>query len=382
VNHQKYRRFSKLKELRILLLSPVGEIAGGEKVFLSLIKHLPKWKIEPILVCMRPGPLAELARQHGIEVYEFQNHRYREIHTVWKGIQWLVKVIKDADIQLVHANHAAHIYSSLATRITKIPEVWHIHDYPYHWDWVDQLLIRLPTDHVIFTTDKVKSGYSHLHVLQNSVIYPSCIDPSYLRALIPKSDIRAKYNLPLGPLFLTVTRLQEHKGQRYLLNAVPTVLKSSPNAVFAIVGKPSGNEQEQYMQSLLEQTQQLCIQDRVKFLGYVSEEDLVSLYSEALALVHPAITEGFGLVLLEAMALEVPVIAAAADGPNVIIKDGQTGLLVPISDSDSLASAMIRLLNVSDLAKFLSQGGISVVESFQVEKMTESTVDVYHGLIN
>jgi glycosyltransferase involved in cell wall biosynthesis len=360
----------------------VGEIAGGEKVLLSLINHLPKWNVEPILACMRPGPLAEVARHQGIEVYEFQNHRYRDIHLVWKGIQWLARVIRDADIQLVHANHAAHIYSSLATRITKIPEVWHIHDYPYHWDWVDQLLIRLPTNHVIFTTNKVKSGYSLLHACQNSVIYPSCIDPFYLRTLTPQSDIRAKYNLPLGPLFLTVTRLQEHKGQRYLLNAIPAVLSSYPDAVFAIVGKPSGLEQERYMYSLSEQARQLGIQDQVKFLGYVSEKELVSLYSEALTLVHPAITESFGLVLLEAMALGVPVIAAAADGPNVLIKDGQTGLLVPTSDSESLAKAMIRILNEAGLVKVLGKAGIGVAENYQVEKMIERTVDIYRCLVS
>jgi glycosyltransferase involved in cell wall biosynthesis len=371
-----------LKKLRILLLSPVGEIGGGEKVFLSLIEHLSKWEIEPILACMRPGPLTKVARQHGIDVYEFQNHRYRDILAVWEGIQWLCKLIRAIDIQLVHVNHAGHIYSSPATRFTKRPEVWHLHDYPYHWDWVDQLSIRLPTEHVIFTTEKVKSGYSHLHACSNSVIPPSCVDPSYLRALIPRNDIRAVYNLPSGPLFLTVTRLQEHKGQRYLLNAVSTVLASFPNAIFAIVGKPSGDEQEYYMQSLLEQTQQLGIQNQVHFLGYVSEEDLVSLYREAFALVHPAITEGFGLVLLEAMALGVPVIAAAADGPSALIKDAQAGLLVPTSDSNSLAMAMIRLLSSSDLAKLLSQEGRSTAESFRVEKMTESTVNVYRSLLD
>jgi glycosyltransferase involved in cell wall biosynthesis len=370
-----------LKNLRILLLSPVGEIGGGEKVFLSLIEHLPKYKITPTLVCMRPGPLTNMAKQKGIEVYEFKNHRFRELPTVWQGIKWLIKVIREAEVQLVHANHAGHLYSSPATRFTNIPEVWHLHDYPYHCDWVDQLIIRLPTNRIIFTTNKVKSGYSHLHGLDHSVIPPSCIDPDYLCALNFEGNIRAKYNLPSGPLFLTVARLQEHKGQHYLINAVPTVLESYPNAIFVIVGKPSGHEQEHYMQKLMAQTQQLGIQDQVRFLGYVSEVDLASLYRESLALVHPAISEGFGLVLLEAMALGTPVIAAAADGPSELIIDGQTGLLVATADSNGLAQAMIRLLNTPDLVKAISKNCIATTNRFSVEKMVKSTVDVYKSLI-
>jgi glycosyltransferase involved in cell wall biosynthesis len=366
-----------LNSLRVLLVSPVGEIGGGEKVLLALIEKLPQFQVEPVLACMRPGPLAEAARQLGIKVYEFKNHRYREIPVVWEGIQWLAQVIRETKAQLVHANHASHIYGSLASRFTNVPEVWHLHDYPYHWDWVDQLSIRLPTDHVIFTTNKVKSGYPHLHTRPHSVIPPTCIDPTYLRAFVPQRDIRVRYNLSAGPLFLTVARLQEHKGHRYLLDAVSAVVKSYPNVTFAIVGKPSGNEQEQYMQTLLAQSKSLGIEEQVKFLGYVGESELVSLYHEASALIHPAITEGFGLVLLEAMLLGTPVIAAAADGPRELIADGQTGLLIPTGDSDSLANAIVRFLNTPDLARTLRDRGIAAAEQFSLDKMVEATVNVY-----
>lgn len=371
-----------MNSLRVLLVSPVGEIGGGEKVFLSLIESLSKLQVEPILACMRPGPLSEVARKLGIKVFEFKNHRYRQFSFVWGGIQWLAQVIRETEAQLVHANHASHIYSSLATRFTNIPEVWHLHDYPYHWDWVDRLSIRLPTDYIIFTTNKVKSGYPHLHSRSHSVIPPTCIDPTSLRAFVPQGDIRDRYNLSAGPLLLTVARLQEHKGHRYLLDAISTVVKSYPHVTFAIVGKPSGDEQEHYMQALLVQAKRLGIQAQVKFLGYVSESDLVSLYHEASALVHPAITEGFGLVLLEAMLLGTPVIAAAADGPSELIKDGQTGLIVPTGDSDSLAKAIIRLLNTPDLAKTLSDQGMATAEQFSVEKMVAATVNVYRSLVD
>ncbi|NBD14567.1 MAG: glycosyltransferase [Cyanobacteria bacterium] len=367
--------------LKILFVSPVGELGGAEKVFLSLIEHLPKWQIEAILACMRPGPIAELAKQKGAEVYEFKPHRYRQIKTVWEGIEWLFKVVKNTDVKLIHSNHTGHAYSGLASQFAKVPEVWHLHDYPYHFDWVDKLLKRIPAAHIIFTTNKVKSGYPELHRLPNSVIAPSCINPDHLRNIPHQFDIRAKHNLPPDPMFLTVTRMQEHKGHRYLLDAVPLVLKKHPNTIFVITGKPNGKQQENYMQELLARVESFDIQKQVKFLGYVSEEDLSSLYREASAIVHPALSEGFGLVLLEAMLLGTPVIAAAADGPSELIADSQTGLLVPPADSEKLAKAMMRLLNTPNLARTLSDQGMVAAEKLSVDKMVEATVNVYRSLV-
>lgn len=370
-----------MNDLRVLLVSPVGELGGGEKVFLSLIECLRDWKVEPMLACMRPGPLATRVRQQGVDVYEFKEHRYRQLPTVWEGIQWLTKIIRETNVDLVHANHTGHAYSSPASRLANVPEIWHLHDYPYRPDWVDRLLTLLPTDHIIFTTNKVKSGYPKFHHLPNSIIPPCCIDPNYLQSISCQKNIRKKYQLPQGSLFLTVARLQEHKGHRYLIDAVPTVLQRYPNVTFAIIGKPSDQEQKDYQQALIQQAEELGIQQQVRFLGFVDDVDLISLYHETTALVHPAISEGFGLVLLESMFLKVPVIAAAADGPSELIQDHQNGLLVATRDSESLARALIELLEKPNLATTLSHNGNAFVQSFVPSLMLEKTVNVYHSLI-
>lgn len=360
----------------------MGEIGGGEKVFLALLEQLPVWNIEPILACMRPGPLAALVQQQGIKTYEFKEHRYRQFFLIWEGIQWLKQIIQATGAKLIHANHASHAYTSLAAQFTGIPEVWHIHDYPYHWDWVERALTQLPTDHVIFTTHKVKSGYPSFHQHPHSVIPPCCIDPKALRALVLQPAIRAKYQLPAGPLLLTVARLQSHKGHRYLIDAVPKILERYPNVTFAIVGKPVDAEQAAYQQSLIEQTHELGVQNQVKFLGYVSDEDLTSLYHEATALVHPAISEGFGLVLLEAMMLGVPVIAAAADGPKELIQHKKTGLLVPTHNSEELAAAIINLLERPELAATFCTNAIAASKAFSIDRMVEATIEVYRSLVH
>ena len=371
-----------MKKSRVVLVSPIGEIGGAEQVFLKLAQLLPNFGVEPVFACLRPGPLAEHTRQLGIETYVFQEHRMRELTMVGRGIRWLAKVIRQANADLVHANYTAHLYAAPAARLAKVPEVWHIHDYPHTLDTMTRLQMRLPSDHIIFTTDRVASGYPLLGSRRHTIVAPICVDPAALRALPLVPEIREKYHLPNGPLFLTVARLQKHKGHCFLLAAVPAVLAHFPNAVFAIAGKAGNAEQQAYQQELVNQCAALGISKQVIFLGYVSDADLVSLFREATALVHPALTEGFGLTLLEAMALRVPVIAAASDGPKELIMHQKNGLLVPTKDSASLAEAIVQIAGSGALSTHLKQGGEAFVMQKNVQHMAEQTVKIYNAEIH
>lgn len=368
--------------MRIMLVSPVGEVGGAEQVFLSLAKRLPEHGIEPVLACLRPGPLEDKARQLGIPVFSFRNHRLRQWPTALRGVKWLEKLALDMQIDLLHANHAAHLYSGLVSKRTGIPELWHIHDYPYHLDLIERLGLRLPSRHVLFTTERVKSGYKNLlNVNKSSIIAPTCIDAVKLLAYPAQENIRTRYGLGGGPLFLTVARLQEHKGLHHLIAAVPQVLRSCPEAEFVIVGKASGMEQEAYRQRLLAQCDQLGVSNSVHFLGYVSDPDVAALYREASALVHPALTEGYGLTLIEAMLLGLPVIAAAADGPQEIIEHQKNGLLVPTADPRRLAEAVVTLLNQPDFAEALKLGGREFASKSSSETMAGKTAEIYRTLL-
>jgi glycosyltransferase involved in cell wall biosynthesis len=368
------------QKLRVLLVSPVGEHGGAEQVFLSLAKYLPQWDVEPVLACMRPGPLMELAQKQGLPAYAFREHRFRQVGQIAQGILWLARVIRDAKIDLLHSNHAAHLYSGPAGKWTRVPEMWHIHDYPYRRDGVDRLLERLPNGYVLFTTERVKSGYPQLQSRPHSIVHPICVEPERLRAFPPCGDVRARLGLPTGPLFLTIARLQEHKGHRYLLQAVPRILQHCPEAVFAIVGRAKGAEQEAYQGELQAFCEQQQVMSQVKFLGYVSEPDMIALYREATALVHPATSEGFGLTLLEAMALGTPVLAADADGPREILQSTQAGVLFTRGDSDALADAVREFLEDKGLRATVRRNAESYIAGARVENMAQQTAEVYRRL--
>jgi glycosyltransferase involved in cell wall biosynthesis len=366
--------------MRVLLVSPVGVLGGAEQVFLGLARHLPRFGVKPIFAVLRPGPLVEEARAQGVSTYAFREHRFREWLTVAQGVRWLAALARSVSADVLHSNFAAHLYGGPAALMAGVPELWQLYDYPHRRDAVQRLIERFPSQHVIFATNRVKSGFPRLHARSHSVIAPTCVEPERLQGLPSVPGVRTRLGLPEGPLFLTVARIQEHKGHRHLIDAVPKVLQSYPEAIFAIAGRPSGPEQERYQGELRVQAARLGVAERVRFLGYVPELELVALYREASALVHPATSEGFGLILLEAMALGAPVIAASADGPGEIVTPEVNGLLVPTRNAGALAQAMCRLLADPVLAERLSRNGRDFAGRAQIQTMVRQTVEVYEAV--
>ena len=166
---------------------------------------------------------------------------------------------------------------------------------------------------------------------------------------------------PVEPgLVLTVGRLIQRKGIRYLIQAMaqlPTLLPPSRKARLVIVGQ--GHERP----SLEALVQELGLEERVSFAGRVSDAELEALYAACELFVLPAIvdssgdTEMLGMVLLEAMRYRKPVVASDVGGIPDIVTHGVNGLLVPQKDPQALAQAIARLLTDRDLSRRLGEKG-------------------------
>jgi glycosyltransferase involved in cell wall biosynthesis len=367
----------------ILLVSSVAELGGAEQVMLAYARLLPEHGYTTSLALMQPGGLADIARRQGIDVHVFPEHyRFRQLPTVLKSIRWLRGVIRSTGADIVHGNHAVHPQVFFARRGTKSRELWHLFDYPYGGDVVDSIGTHLHPDFVLFSTRRVQSGYPQLAHVPHGVVYPCCVDVAALQAEAPDPGVRERLGLGREPFFLTVARLQPHKGHRFLVEAAQQVALRHPDVRWLVAGKASGAEQQRYLDSLQAQVAQAGLESRFRFLGFVSDADLAALRREAAALVHPAISEGYGLVLIEAMAAGTPVIAAAADGPAEIIQDGRTGLLVPVSDASALAAAMMRILEEPALGATLASAAARDVESHSIATMVEETIHIYQTLLD
>ncbi len=128
--------------------------------------------------------------------------------------------------------------------------------------------------------------------------------------------------------------------------------------------------------NLESQAEQLGLVDRVHFLGYQSDVTGILSYMDIFAL--PSFGEGFGLVLLEAMACSKPVVATDVMSIPEIVQQGETGLLVPAQDVSALAQALETLIGNPELRDRFGKAGFQrVKKKFAVERMVRKTTEVY-----
>jgi len=190
----------------------------------------------------------------------------------------------------------------------------------------------------------------------------------------PAVDLHAEYWLPHGvPVIVNVGALVGHKGQKFLIDAMPLVLRDVPDAHLVIFGEG------ELRAALEKQIKQLALGKRVLLPGF--REDVMSLMKAADLFVMSSITEGLGSAVLDAMAMGHAVVGTKAGGIPEAIVDEATGLLVEPGDAKALAAAIVRLLKDAELRKQFGDAGRARVEAhFGVDRLVEGTLSVYERI--
>ena len=190
----------------------------------------------------------------------------------------------------------------------------------------------------------------------------------------PGDDAALRSACGLGQHYLlAVGTLSPRKNLVTLLEAVAKLPNRHRAVELAVVG-----EQGWLYDSMLERLRALGLQDRVRLLGNVGDDELVELYRGASVFVFPSLYEGFALPPLEAMACGTPVIAANAGSiPEVV---GGAALLVPSQDAAALASAITDCLDRPELRELLRARGLTQAVRFSWERCARETVAVYSAV--
>lgn len=175
-----------------------------------------------------------------------------------------------------------------------------------------------------------------------------------------------------GPVLLTVARLTEQKGHRFLIEALPALLTEWPSLVCLFVGEGECRE------SLRAMAREKGVEQCCRFAGV--RNDVVDWYAAADVVVLPSLSEGFPFVVLEALAMARPVVATNVNGVPELIRDGIHGLLVPPRNPQALQAAIRTLLHDPCLAACLGKAGQKEVAArFTSEKMVQDTVKAIEG---
>ena len=211
------------------------------------------------------------------------------------------------------------------------------------------------------------------------VVHPG-VDLSVFRPH-DKATVRAELGLPTDAVVLLFAgRIQPLKAPDVLLRAVAELLAQTPalrsRLVVPVVGGPSGTGLE-HPESLAQLSSELGLDDVVRFVPPVAQEELARWCAAATLVAVPSYNESFGLVAAEAQATGTPVVAAAVGGLTTVVRDGHSGLLVDGHDPRAWAAALRRVVEDDALRLRLEAGALEQARQFSWERTAERMLEVY-----
>lgn len=228
---------------------------------------------------------------------------------------------------------------------------------------------------VIVTSNSMKNELrDHFRLPEEKIdVIPNAIDMTKYQKNVDRESVRRRYGVgPHEKLVLFVGRLVPQKGVEYLIRAVPSIVKRHPEAKFIIIGDGWSRS---YLESLSMSTGH---RDKIRFVGFISDSELVEQTMSADVLVIPSIYEPFGIVALEGMAAGVPVVAGNVGGLAEIIEHDRTGVLVYPRSPESIAWGVKRVLSDSEYSRWLIQNAKKKIRQiYSWQAVAKRTVEVY-----
>lgn len=361
----------------------ITRIAGAENHLLALLGGLRGMNKHIVLLVERSKPMDEFVRAAApTPVYHVIIHHDLDV-TVIPRLQQVLHQIKP-DIVHTHLLHA-DLYGIPAARLAGVPVVMtsRHNDNAFRrralLRMVNRILWRMVdagiaiSDSIARFAIEVEGAPSHkVHTIPYGLPYT----PISSAEQHEKRDLaRQLFGVsPNETVMGIVCRLVEQKGVIYALRAFSQIAEQFPNARLVIAGDGP-------LRRLLEaEVQTLGLQGCVRFLGW--REDAAQLMAGFDLLLVPSLWEGFGLVILEAMAQAVPVIASRVSAIPEIVVDGETGLLPLPRDVDKLAESMAMLLGDHALRGYMGMMAQERLEEhFTADHMIEQTTALYRQLL-
>lgn len=321
--------------MRALIVSHTGALAGSNQVVLSLLRHVPASVQVTGCVFLSDGPMAEAAAATGHPLTVLPAGRARDLWRAPGVVHGLRRLIERDRPELVFSHVSkAHVYAATAAWRSRLPVVWFQHELPGTPRGLQQLAGRLPTRAVLCNSTFVGDRHRALFPRAEVHVTPPGIPVDSAGAVREHREARQVRLAVVG-------RLQRWKRVELTLRAMPRVLDSLPEAHLTVMGAARRGIDEDYPGELERLAAELRLGDAVTFAGEVP--DARERIGEFDILVHTSENEPFGLVLLEALARGVPVIAPPAGGSADIVHDGTEGLLVDPTRTESLAAAILEL---------------------------------------
>ncbi len=354
---------------------------GAETVVLDLASRLDSSRFRSLVLLPREDWLSERLRERGVPTFFVDSKAWYDFRLP----VGMVRLIRQENIDMIHSHlPGQNFYSCVAGSLTGCKTIVTYHGGietfrsgglrgAIRLGWV-----RRSADAVVVVCDHVGQ------MLRNARFPVEKIVRIYNGIRVEKfqvpADGRLRRELGLrkgAKLVGMIANLRESKNYGSFIRAALKVKDSMPQTRFVAVG----DMDPAIAKPLLGLVEQLGLQDRFIFLGFRS--DVPEILGELDVFVLSSVSEGFPLVMLEAMAAAKPVIVTRSGGPQEIVEDGRTGLLIPPADPDALAGKICELLANPERAAALARTARAKVASdFTLERMIHEYERLYERLMN
>lgn len=383
--------------MHVAIMGHTAVLSGAELALIRILPYLESDEVEITVVLAENGPLALAAKNAGIRVSilpldpRIRSARREDTRSLRRAIRAVPPMaiyvralrafLKDNRVDVVHTNTLkSAVYGGLAGRAARVPVLWHIRDriadnyLPPSTTRLIRQAARIIPDQIAVNSATTAATLPQSVQSRVSMV-PDCVE-------VPVGPIRERWQhdaphhdrVVLGMM----GRLANWKGQHIALEAFAQAFADNPSVELRFVGSAMFGE-EAYEERLASRTRQLGLDDRVSFRGF--RDDIWTEYASFDVAIHASVLpEPFGQVVIEAMAAELPVVAAAEGGPAEVVRDGWNGLLVPPGDIESLAAALTTLVREPALREKLAHNGRATAEFYTPEATVAALRDIYHGL--
>lgn len=358
---------------RVLHVETGRHLYGGAAQVLYLCTGLQERGVESVLVAPRGSAIADAAAGRGLTVHPVPLAGEGDL----RFIPRLVRILREEAPDLVHCHsrRGADTLGGLAAGAAGIPAV-----VSRRVDNPEPALLARPKyalyRKVITISERIRKVVIATGVDPAKVVcvrsavevdrWGGPCDPARFRQVT--GEVEGEPTLGVAAQFI------QRKGHRDLLEALPALLERHPRLRVVLFGRgPLEGE-------LRDRARSLGVAERVVFPGFVG--DLPRILPCLDLLVHPAHMEGLGVILLQASAAGVPIVAARGGGIPEVVRDGTNGLLVPPGDIAALTRAVLRVLDDGALRRRLGEGGRALArDEFSVAAMVEGNLAVYREVL-
>lgn len=372
-----------MKRINILFLLLSLNVGGTEKHIYDLVLNLKKEKFNPMVCCLYDlGSIGVrlVNNTKGVKIYHNLIRNKWDIAGIWK----LIGILRNENIHILYTINSPLTQfwgtilvkftgvAALVTRVAATKPTFH----GKRRKIINKLMLRF-VDKIIAQANSHKEyliSHEDFQPWKVEVIYNG-VELENFKRPVDMFGMRRALDVPADALIIgIVARLMPEKGHLIFLRAARKIINVFPQSHFLIAG--DGKEKERLEKTTLE----LGIQSNVHFLGTIENiPQVVSLFNVAIL---TSSLETFSNAVLEYMAASKPVVATNVGSMSELVIDGETGFLIPLSDSDTLANAILRLLKDWSLAKKMGEAGREKIkEKFTIQKMIAKYESLFADLV-